>query len=208
MKLVHALISIAALGGALSTLGGCDAISDLRARYLPGDAGGDAADANGDFDVEAVATGEPGEDRRQWWAENQSTRDITGNLTVSLDGGRGGPLVLAFANGLTLKVERVAEKRGADRTGQDNQTFAAALGGDPNAGVYVYQIKQEEIDDSAPNGGLCRQSRTTHVAISEFVNRSGEWAFRVAAFRGAGAPGDSSADAPSVFCSAFAYRLR
>lgn len=156
--------------------------------------------------VSVVATAEPGAARNRWKAQTELTRTVAGNLTASLESGRGGPLILAFANGITLKLERVADQVGADRTGSDNVTFSSTLGADPNAAVFVYRVAEETLARSATSGGLCQQARTTFVALSEFVNRQGDWVFTLAAYRGATPPGANGGADPQ-FCAAYGYGM-
>jgi hypothetical protein len=156
-----------------------------------------------DTRVDIVATAEPGSSRRQWRADTETTRRIAGNLTASIDGPRGAPIVLAFATGITIRAERIGEKVGGDRAGHDNLTFSAVLQTDPNAGVYLYRTLEERVAITA-EGGLCGGDRTTHIVISEFVNRAGDWVFRAAAYKGAAAPGASGAQ----YCATYGFRVR
>jgi len=156
--------------------------------------------------VSTIATAEPGAVRHRWVAQTAQARDVTGTLTASLEAGRGGPLILAFANGITLRLERVADQVGADRTGSGNVTFSSILGADPGAGVYVYRVADETIARSAPRGGLCLNARASFVAVSEFVNRQGDWVFTIAAYRGAVPPGPQ-ANADPLYCGAYGYAV-
>lgn len=157
-----------------------------------------------DTAVDTVATAEPGLARNRWAAGTDLARTVTGNLTTSLESGRGGPLIMAFANGLTLRLERIAEHVGADRTGSGGATFAATLGADPNAGVYIYRVADERIYSTAPQGGVCQRDAAKFVALSEFVNRNGDWTFVFAAFRGEQSPGPQSDRDPQL-CGAYGY---
>ncbi len=154
--------------------------------------------------VSVVATAEPGATRNRWNAQTELARTITGTLTASLESGRGGPLVLAFANGITMRLERVADQVGADRTGSGGITFSSTLGADPNAGVFIYRVADETIAQIAPRGGLCQGARTTFVAVSEFVNRQGDWVFTLAAYHGTAQPGPAAPSDP-LFCAAYGY---
>ncbi|MBT9444423.1 MAG: hypothetical protein IV086_01850 [Hyphomonadaceae bacterium] len=156
--------------------------------------------------VDAVATGEPGLARNRWAAQSDLARTVTGNLTASLEAGRGGPLVMAFANGQTLRMERIAEHVGADRTGSGGATFAATLGADPNAGVFVYRVSDERIYPTAVQGGVCQREAAKYVALSEFVNRNGDWVFVFAAYRGEQAPGPQAERDPQL-CGAYGYAV-
>jgi hypothetical protein len=156
--------------------------------------------------VDTVATGEPGLARNRWSAQSDLARTVSGNLTASLEAGRGGPLVMAFANGLTLRMERIAEHVGADRTGSGGATFAATLGADPNAGVFVYRIADERIYTTAVRGGVCQRDAAKHVALSEFVNRNGDWVFVFAAYRGDQPPGPQAQRDP-LLCGAYGYAV-
>lgn len=156
--------------------------------------------------VDTVATGEPGLARNRWAARSDLARTVTGNLTTSLESGRGGPLVMAFANGLTLRMERIAEHIGADRTGSGGATFAATLGADPNAGVFVYKVSDERIYPTAVQGGVCQRDRVKFVALSEFVNREGDWVFVFAAYRGEQPPSPQANRDPQL-CGAYGFAV-
>lgn len=157
--------------------------------------------------VAPVATAEPGAIRNRWIAQTEQARSVTGTLTATLEAGRGGPLILAFANGITQRLERVADQVGADRTGSGGATFSSVLGADPNAGVYVYRAAAERITPSAPRGGLCLGSPTSYVAVSEFVNKQGNWVFTIAAYRGVVQPGPQATSDP-LFCAAYGYGVQ
>ena len=55
--------------------------------------------------VDAVPQEEPAVARSQWRATSEQARSVTGNLRVSLEGRRGGPVVFAFANGITVRAQ-------------------------------------------------------------------------------------------------------
>lgn len=156
--------------------------------------------------VDTVATAEPGLSRNRWETTSDLARTVTGNLTTSLESGRGGPLIMAFANGLTLRLERIAEHVGADRTGSGGTTFAATLGADPNAGIYVYRVAEERVYPTAPQGGVCQRDPARYIALSEFVNRGGDWTFVFAAYRGEQAPGPQAERDPQL-CGAYGYAV-
>ncbi len=159
-----------------------------------------------DTAVEEVATGEPGKDRFNWRADNDGARTISGNVTASLPEGSGGPLALAFANGITLRVDVLGLHRGTDRMAPRGDTIAAILGGDPRASVGIYRVAQEDIDRSAPKGGLCGAAPTRHIAVTEYVTEQGDWSLLIASFKGAAAPGADNAVDPE-FCNVFVFRL-
>jgi hypothetical protein len=154
--------------------------------------------------VDAVPHEEPGVARHQWRAQNDEARVILGNLSVSLEEGRGGPIVFAFANGVTIRGEQLAAHDANERTGaSDGQTFAALLQQPSQVDVRVYRVVEERVTQSAPRGGLCGELRTATVAASEFVDERGRWVLRLAAFRGEAAPGENQGD-PQL-CGVFSY---
>ncbi len=55
--------------------------------------------------VDTVPQEEPAIARSQWRAANEDARSVTGNLRVSLQGRRGGPLVFAYATGVTVTAQ-------------------------------------------------------------------------------------------------------
>jgi hypothetical protein len=154
-----------------------------------------------DTDVDEVASAEPGRDRRQWRTSSPNARDFTGTVTTSTEG-RMGPLMLAFANGITVKSEKETDVRASAPIGGGPETFAARMNMPPTGKVYIYRVLEEQLSPSAAGGGLCRARRTTHVAVSEFVGASGNWVLRIASFNGQVSPG--GADNPGL-CDAFQY---
>lgn len=152
--------------------------------------------------VDTVPQEEPAVARSQWRVANDQARTITGNLRVSIESRRGGPLVFAFANGITIRAQSYEVAPADSRSGVGGQSFAAVLGGDPRVDVYLYRVLDENVTQSAAQGGLCGDAVTRHLAASEFVDGSGRWVFKVAAFRGEAAP-PSGAD-PQL-CNTFAY---
>ena len=152
--------------------------------------------------VDAVPQEEPAVAHSTWRAANDVTRNITGNLHVSIQHQRGGPLVFAFASGITVEAQAYAEVAADSRSGVGGQSFAAVLNGDPRVDAYLYRVQQEVVTPSAPMGGLCGQDRTRFLAVSEFVDASGRWVFKVAAFKGDRAP--PSSEDPR-FCNALSF---
>lgn len=152
--------------------------------------------------VDTVPQEEPAVARTQWRAVNDSARTITGNLRVSLQDRRGGPLIFAFANGVTITAQPYRVVPADSRSGVGGQSFAAVLGGDPRVDVYLYRVDRENVTVSASQGGLCGAARTRNLAVSEFVDGSGRWVFKVAAFQGDAGP---SSGADPELCNAFAF---
>jgi len=199
------LKSLAAAGlmGAFAALSGCGS-EDGALGPIAGDSRiGSAPVTTPDTRVDEIATGEPGADRRQWRAAGEPALSLLGNLTASVVGGRSGDLVLAFANGVTARLERLADLRGQDRAGPQLGDFARLLGTDPRAGVFVYLLVQENRANIA-TGGLCRTDQPTFAAVSEFVDGSGQWVLRIAAFKGEAQPGPVASAEPSL-CGVYHY---
>jgi uncharacterized protein YceK len=184
---------------------GCDMIRKRVQETTDAPAGNGNLVTTADKRVDDVPTGEPGADRHRWRPATLAGRDLAGNLTASLAGGRGGPLMLAFSDGVTVELERMADQRGEDRMGASQPTFTSAMSVDPNAGVYVYKVQNERIASSAKSG-LCGGATAKYVAISEFVDRSGDWKLSLAAFKGA-APGPQITEDPRM-CVALSYELQ
>ncbi|HYD87365.1 MAG TPA: hypothetical protein VEA80_07815 [Vitreimonas sp.] len=151
--------------------------------------------------VDAVPQEEPAVARSQWRATSEQARSVTGNLRVSLEGRRGGPVVFAFANGITVRAQPYNVVPADQRSGAGGQSFAAVLAGDPRVDAYLYRVLDENLIPGR-RAGLCGEETTRHMAVSEFVDSSGRWVFKIAAFRGEARP-PSSAD-PEL-CGAFAY---
>jgi hypothetical protein len=153
--------------------------------------------------VDAVPQEEPAVARSQWRAVSEAARSNTGNLRVSLEGARGGPVVFAFANGVTIRAQPDNVVPADSRSGAGGQSFAALLAGDPRVEAYLYRVLDENlIPGRQATGGLCGTSPTRHMAVSEFVDASGRWVFKIAAFRGDAQP---PANVDPELCSAFGY---
>lgn len=152
---------------------------------------------------EPVAQEEPAVARSQWRLANEQARDVTGNLRVSLAGARGGPVVFAFATGVTVRAQPNAVSPASNRSGVEGRSFAQLYGGDPRVDTHLYRVLDETVSASAPRGGLCGTSRTTHLAVSEFVDQRGRWVFKLAAFRGSGPPGVNGVNPD--YCATYAF---
>lgn len=152
--------------------------------------------------VDAVPQEEPAVARSQWRAVNDVTRNVTGNLRVSMERQRGGPLIFAFATGVTVRGQAYAEVPADSRSGVGGQSFAAVVGGDPRVDVYLYRVLDETVARSAPLGGLCGQDQTRFMAVSEFVDASGRWVFKVAAFKGDRGPGTGP---DPLLCNSYSF---
>lgn len=152
--------------------------------------------------VDQVPEEEPAVARSSWRAVNDITRNVTGNLRVSMERQRGGPLIFAFATGVTVRAQ-VYQQVAADRnTNAGGQSFAGAMGGDPRVDAYLYRVLDETVAQSAPLGGLCGTDRTRFMAVSEFVDASGRWVFKIAAFKGDRGPGAGS---DPLLCRSFSF---
>jgi len=151
---------------------------------------------------DVVPQEEPAVARQQWRAGSDTARRVTGNLRVSLEGVRGDPVIFAFATGVTVRAQPYSEVNADSRSGVGGQSFAAVLAGDPRVRAYLYRVLQEDVANSAPAGGLCGEARTRYMAVSEFVDSSGRWVFKIAAFRGDDPP--PSGHDP-MLCNAYAY---
>lgn len=177
-----------------------------------GDENGDANSRPGlggvithpDTSVDEVACAEPGKDRHQWDAGDNGTRNKTGNMTASVEG-RGGPLMLAFANGITEQGERDIKLPASTSVAGGPTTFDAILKADPESTVYLYRVTGEDIASVAKTGGLCGMDKTTFLAVTECVGQDGEWTFHVVAFKGAGMPGPNGTSAP-IMCGGFHFK--
>ena len=153
--------------------------------------------------VDTVPQEEPAVARSQWRATSDTSRGVTGNLRVSLESVRGGPVIFAFANGVTVRAQPIAVTPADNRSGVGGQSFAAIIGADPRVDAHVYRVQSENVTQSAARGGLCGADQARFLAVSEFVDSSGRWVFKIAAFRGDRAPGVSGSD-PQL-CASYAY---
>jgi hypothetical protein len=153
--------------------------------------------------VDAVPQEEPAVSRQQWRAVNDRTRNTTGNLRVSIERERGGPLVFAFATGITIEAQAYAAAPADSRSGAGGQSLAALQGGDPRVSSYLYRVIHETLaPTAAQQGGLCGKDTTRYMAVSEFVDSTGAWVFKIAAFHGDAAPGGNQ---DPLFCGNYAF---
>jgi hypothetical protein len=148
---------------------------------------------------------EPGLLRQQWSAADALARRVTGNLTASLEHVRSGPLILAFANGVTMRLESMGSMEAGAKIAPDGQTFGQVLHAVGAETVRLYRVMKEDVEKVAPEGGLCRDVATAFVAVAEYVDGSGEWAFHAASFAGV-EPGPNAADDPRL-CGVYSYQL-
>jgi len=190
-------VIVTAVATVVLALGACSRNADDA--KLPGERPSTVVEA--ETRVDAVPQEEPAVARSQWRAVSDQARSVTGNLRVSLEGRRGGPVVFAFANGVTVRAQPYNVVPADSRSGSGGQSFAAVLAGDPRVDAYLYRVIAENVIPGR-EGGLCGEATTRHMAISEFVDASGRWVFKIAAFRGEAQP-PTSAD-PEL-CGAFAY---
>ena len=192
-RIILTAIAVLALGVAACNRNGAD--SDL-----PGERPQTQVEA--ETRVDTVPQEEPAIARSQWRAANEDARSITGNLRVSLQGRRGGPLVFAFATGVTVIGQPYSVVPADSRSGVGGQSFAAVLGGDPRVDAYLYRVGSENVTPSAPRGGLCGEADTRLLAVIEFVDGAGRWVFKIAAFSGDTQPGSGS---DAQLCNAYSY---
>ena len=153
--------------------------------------------------VDDVPQEEPAVARTRWRIANENARSITGNLNVSLAGARGGPVIFAFATGVTVRGQPNAVTPGSSRSGVEGRSFAGLYGGNPGADAHLYRVLDETVSPSAPAGGLCGGAHTTHLAVSEFVDQRGRWVFKLAAFKGSGPPGVNGVN--PEYCATYAF---
>jgi hypothetical protein len=152
--------------------------------------------------VDVVPQEEPAVARTQWRATSDTARRVSGNLRVSIESTRGGPVIFAFANGITVRAQPYNMVPADSRSGVGGQSFAAVLGGDPRVNAFLYRVLDENVTPSAAQGGLCGEERLRYMAVSEFVDGSGRWVFKIAAFRGSEAP--PSGEDPQL-CNSYAF---
>ncbi len=150
--------------------------------------------------VDVVPQEEPAVARSQWRAASDTARSVSGNLRVSLVNQRGGPVVFAFANGITIQAQPYQVVPANSRSGVGGQSYAAVIGGDPRVNAWLFRVQAENVTASAAQGGLCGEERARFLAVSEFVDASGRWVFKIAAFRGEGEPGQRP-----TLCNAYAF---
>src|SRR5262249_55089476 len=86
--------------------------------------------------VDVVPQEEPAVARTQWRAASDTARRVSGNLRVSLEGVRGGPVTFAFATGVTVRAQPYNMVPADSRSGVGGQSFAAVVGGDPRVNAY------------------------------------------------------------------------
>jgi len=150
----------------------------------------------------------PGEIRTLWSVADDATAEVVGRLRINrgeMIPGVGQPISLAFANGVTTRLEPVTIYAPGDPSGAGGASFAGLFGADPRADVFVYRVADELVGASA-RGGLCGSLPTTHVAIVEFSDADGARAFRIVSFHGDAAPGSLTAD--PGFCRVLRFQTQ
>lgn len=192
-------LSAAGLGAMLLLLAGCDRAKLFDAEEEPLEQAAAPQQRARPPEVE------PGLLRQQWRATDALAKHVTGNLTASLEYVRSGPLILAFANGVTLRLESMGSVEADARISPAGATFGQALKAAGAETVRLYRVMSENIEKVAPAGGLCRDTQTAFVAVAEYVDGSGEWAFHAASFAGA-EPG-AGATADPRLCGVYSYTL-
>jgi hypothetical protein len=190
-------------GLALATLILLAAAGCSRQNEAPGAAARASTVVTPEMRVDAVPEEEPAVARSLWRAANEGARTVTGNLRVSLLGSRGGPVVFAFATGVTVRAQPVQVAPAADRSGVAGRSFAEILGGDARVLAHHYRVLDETVAATAPSGGLCGRERSTNMVVSEYVDDRGRWVFKIASFRGDGPPGVTGVD--PQFCATYAF---
>lgn len=190
-------VVLAALAGLAIFAVGCDRQDGGE---LPGRPGNTAV-VEPEMPVDVVPQEDPAVARSQWRAATDEARRVTGNLRVSIEAVRGGPVIFAFANGITVRAQPYNVVPADSRSGVGGQSFAAVLGGDPRVSAHLYRVLDENVTRSAAQGGLCGEERTRYMAVSEFVDSTGRWVFKVAAFRGA----DALPVVDPGLCNSYAY---
>ncbi len=199
-----ALVLASVLGSTLA-LAGCDEFFGKKSSTQTAPNAPSPLVTSPDTDVAETASAEPGRDRRQWRADSGKAKSLTGNVTTSTEG-RGGPLLLAYATGITITAERDATMKASSAMFPGGPNFAEEMNVDRQADVYLYRVLDEGLSPSAAHaGGLCGSDRTAHVAVSEFVGKEGNWALRVAAFKGGPSPGT---DADPQLCDIYQYSVQ
>lgn len=155
--------------------------------------------------MDASPTVEPGEGRTSWRGADDATRQAVGNLRLSRpEPGRGRPLALAFASGVTVLLAPPSLHLSDEASGVGGSSFATLLDAEPQIEVFVYEVMQETVASSAAQGGLCGSRRATHVAAGEFVDASGEWVLKMVSFAADIRPGAQEGD-PGL-CRTFTFR--
>jgi hypothetical protein len=127
--------------------------------------------------------------RQRWTAANTQAELLAGNLTVARSATTGDELSFAFAHGVTLWA------RPARLPVDDAQVRALALsvqeklGAPPDVYPTFFEVTEERVAISAPQGGLCGGLKTRIIAVAEFAenpgNGSGQaetWKLRMTAF--------------------------
>jgi hypothetical protein len=150
----------------------------------------------------------PGEMRTLWTVADDATAEVVGRLRINrgdMIPGVGRPISLAFANGITTRLEPVTIYAPDDPSGAGGASFAGLLGADPRTDVFVYRVEDELVGSSA-RGGLCGGLPTTHVAIVEFSEADGARVLRIVSFLGDVAPGSLSGD--PGFCRVLRFQAQ
>jgi hypothetical protein len=150
----------------------------------------------------------PGRMRSLWTVADDATAQVVGRLRLNVHDsvpGEGQPISLAFANGVTVRLNLVTIFAPQDPSGAGGASFAGLLSADPATDVFVYRVQDELIGSSA-RGGLCGTIPTRHVAIAEYSEADGARVLRIIAFHGEPAPGSLTGD--PGFCRVLRFEAR
>ncbi len=129
----------------------------------------------------------PGVVRQRWRAANEQAEAIAGSLIIAPSDRESGAVSFAFAHGVTLWARPAMlpiEDEDVRTLVRDTQEWIGAP-----AGTFpvFYEVTEERVALTAPQGGLCGGMRTRVIAIAEFLDdggseNAGKWALHIVAF--------------------------
>jgi hypothetical protein len=129
----------------------------------------------------------PGVARQRWRAANEQAEAIAGSLIIAPSDREAGAVSLAFAHGVTLWARPAmlpVEDADVRKLVRDTREW---IGAPDDTFPVFYEVMEERVALTAPQGGLCGGMRTRVIAIAEFLDQSGnkgaeQWALHIVAF--------------------------
>ena len=112
--------------------------------------------------VDAVPHEEPAVARASWRAVGDTARAVTGNLRVSIERTRGGPLIFAFASGITVRAQPFSVTPADTRSGVGGQSFARCWAGIRAWMSISYRVLNENATTPRRGKGLRRHAHAHH----------------------------------------------
>lgn len=129
----------------------------------------------------------PGLTRQRWRAANEQAESIAGSVTIAASDRAEDAVSFAFAHGVTLWARPALLPIEDDEVREMVRVAQEQIGAPAGAFPSFFEVMEERVALTAPQGGLCGGVRTRVIAVTEFLDGggaedSGLWALRIVAF--------------------------